>query len=99
MKTAVWINPCPPSPDVTQKTVQPLRRFFSEAHGVFRWNEYMTNELITTAVADSKKSTPETKLPIMWIGSLAFLCGLIAEAAYNLAHHPELWDAITGPTT
>jgi hypothetical protein len=56
----------------------------------------MTNELITTAVADSKKSAPKPKLLIMWI---AFLCGLIALAAYNLAHYPELWNAITVPTT
>jgi hypothetical protein len=61
----------------------------------------MTHELITTAVADSKKSAPETKLLTMSIAFLAFLCGLIALAAYNLAHHPELWNAITltGPTT
>ena len=58
----------------------------------------MTNELITT-VTDSKESAPGTKLPIMWIALLPFLGGLIALAAYNLAHYPELWYAITGPTT
>ena len=59
----------------------------------------MTTELITTAVADAKKSAPETKLLIMSIAFLAFLCGLIALAANNLAHNPELWNAITAPTS
>jgi uncharacterized protein involved in exopolysaccharide biosynthesis len=64
----------------------------------------MTIELITTAVADSKKSAPEPKLLIMLIAPLAFLCGLIALAAYDLVHHPEpwnaiLWNAVTHPTT
>ena len=53
----------------------------------------MTNELTTTAaaVADLKESAPKPKLLIMWI---AFLCGLIALAAYSLALHPELWSVI-----
>jgi hypothetical protein len=53
----------------------------------------MINELTTTAAAaaDLKKSAPKTKLLIMWI---AFLCGLIALAACNLAHAPELWNGI-----
>ena len=53
----------------------------------------MTNELTTTAaaVADLKETAPKPKLLIMWI---AFLCGLIALAAYSLAHHPELWSVI-----
>jgi hypothetical protein len=53
----------------------------------------MTNELTTTAAAtaDLKESAPKPKLLIMWI---AFLCGLIVLAAYNLAHAPELWNAI-----
>jgi hypothetical protein len=53
----------------------------------------MTNELTTTAaaIADLKESAPKRKLLIMWI---AFLCGLIAVAAYNLAHHQELWSVI-----
>jgi uncharacterized protein involved in exopolysaccharide biosynthesis len=64
----------------------------------------MTIELITTAAAGSKKSAPEPKLLIMLIALLAFLGGLIALAAYDLAHHPELWNAIlwnavTHPTT
>jgi len=50
-----------------------------------------TNELIATAVGDAKKSAPKLKLVTMWI---AFLCGLIALAAYSLAHDPELWNAI-----
>ena len=63
----------------------------------------MTNELTTTAaaVADLKESAPKPKLLIMWI---AFLCGLIALAAYNSADYPKLWNAImwnaiTHPTT
>jgi hypothetical protein len=61
----------------------------------------MTNELITTAVADSKKSAPEPKPLIV---SIAFLSGLIALAGYNLAHYLELWNAmmwnaVTHPTT
>jgi hypothetical protein len=62
----------------------------------------MINELITTAVTDSKRSPQEPKLLIMPIALLAafvFLCGLIALAAYNLARYPELWNAITGATT
>jgi hypothetical protein len=62
----------------------------------------MTNQLITTAVADSKKSVSEPNLLIMPVAFLAFfvfVCGLIALAAYNLAGHPELLNAITGPTT
>jgi hypothetical protein len=65
----------------------------------------MTNELITTAaVADSKKSAPVPNLLIIAIALLAFLGGLIALAAYDLAHYPELfkailWNAITHPTT
>jgi hypothetical protein len=61
----------------------------------------MTHELITTAVADSRQSAPEPKLLIISIAFLAFLCGLIALGAYNLAHYPELWSAITltGPST
>jgi hypothetical protein len=57
----------------------------------------MTNELIATAAAaDTENSAPKPKLLIMWI---AFLCGLIALAASNLAHHPELLNAITSTTT
>ena len=64
----------------------------------------MTNELITTAVADPKKSALELKLLIVSIAFLAFLCGLITLADYNSAHYPELWNAImwnaiTHPTT
>jgi hypothetical protein len=64
----------------------------------------MTSELITTAVADSKKSAPVPNLLIIAIALLAFLCGLIALAAYDSAHYPELfkailWNAITHPTT
>lgn len=59
----------------------------------------MTQELITTAVADSTKSAPKPKLLLMWIALLAFLSGVIALAADNLAHYPDLWYAITGPTT
>jgi hypothetical protein len=55
----------------------------------------MTNELVTTAVADSKKAAPKPRLPIMWIAFLALLCGLIALAAHNLAVSPEVWNAIT----
>jgi hypothetical protein len=55
----------------------------------------MTHELITTAVADSKQSASEHKLLVMRIAFLAFLCVLIALPAYNLAHYPELWNAIT----
>jgi hypothetical protein len=54
----------------------------------------MINELIATAVADSKKSAPEPKLLIVLIVYLAFVCGLITLAAYEIAHHPELWNAI-----
>jgi hypothetical protein len=61
----------------------------------------MTTELITAAVADSKRSAPEPELLIILV---ALLCALIALAAYYLAHHPELWNAIlwnaiTHPTT
>jgi len=58
----------------------------------------MTTKLITTAVGVSKESALEVKLIII---SSAFLtlCGLIALAIYNLAHYPELWNAITLPTT
>jgi hypothetical protein len=67
----------------------------------------MTNELITTAVADPKKSALEPKLLIVsitFLVFLGFLCGLITLATYNLAHYPELlnaivWNAITRPTT
>jgi uncharacterized protein involved in exopolysaccharide biosynthesis len=62
----------------------------------------MTDQLITKAVADSKKSAPDPKLLIVSIAFfafLAFVCGLIALAAFNLAHNPELWNAITGSTT
>jgi hypothetical protein len=64
----------------------------------------MTNELITTLVADSKKSAPVPNLLIIAIALLAFLCALIALAAYDSAHYPELfkailWNAITQPTT
>ena len=64
----------------------------------------MTNELIATAAAaDTKNSAPKPKLLIMWIaflcGLIAFLCGLTALAASNLAHHPELLNAITSTTT
>ncbi|MBV8226268.1 MAG: hypothetical protein JO232_13885 [Verrucomicrobia bacterium] len=64
----------------------------------------MTIELITTGVADSKRSAPEPELLIILIVLLALLCALIALAAYYLAHHPELWNAIlsnaiTHPTT
>jgi disulfide bond formation protein DsbB len=62
----------------------------------------MTNELITKPVACSKKSAPEPKLLTMSMAFFAFfalLCGLIALAAYNLAHTPELWNVITGPTS
>ena len=62
----------------------------------------MTDQLITTAVADLKKSAPEPKLlipTIVFFAFVAFLCGLIGLAAYNLAHYPELWNAITGSTT
>jgi hypothetical protein len=60
----------------------------------------MTDQLITKAVADSKKSAPEPELLIMSIAFfalLAFVCGLIAFAAYNLAHYPELWNAPDQP--
>jgi len=55
-----------------------------------------TNELIATAAGDAKKSAPKLKLVTMWIVIMwiAFLCGLIALAAYSLAHDPELWNAI-----
>jgi len=59
---------------------------------------HMTNELITTAVADSKKAAPEHSLRKTWIAVLvflAFLFGLIALAAHNLAVSPEPWNAIT----
>jgi hypothetical protein len=59
----------------------------------------MTTELTTTAVADSKKSDPKIKQLILWIAALAVLSGMIALANYNLAHHPELWNAITVSTT
>jgi hypothetical protein len=61
----------------------------------------MTNQLITTAGAVSKQSAPESKLLILSIAFLAFflfVCGLIALAAYSLAHYPELWNTITGAT-
>jgi hypothetical protein len=64
----------------------------------------MTTELITTAVADSKKSASEPELLIVLIALFALLCALIALAAYDIAHRPELWNtilwnAITHPTT
>jgi hypothetical protein len=64
----------------------------------------MTTDLITTTAADSKMSAPEPELPIILVVLLALLCALIALAAYYLAHHPELWNAIlwnaiTHPTT
>jgi hypothetical protein len=62
----------------------------------------MINELITTVVTDSSKSASEPKLVIASMALVAFVTlagGLIALAAYNLAHYPELWNAITGATT
>jgi len=58
----------------------------------------MTTKLITTAEGGSRESALEAKLIII---SSAFLTlgGLIALAAHNLAQYPELWDAITLPTT
>ena len=55
-----------------------------------------TNELIATAAGDAKKSAPKLKLVTRWIVIMwiAFLCGLIALAAYSLGHDPELWNAI-----
>jgi hypothetical protein len=58
----------------------------------------MTTKLITTAVGDSKESALEAKIIIISSAFLMF-CGLIALATYNLAHYPELWNAITLPTT
>ena len=57
----------------------------------------MTNELITAAIGDSKKPALEAKIIIISSGFLA-VCGLIALATYNLAHYPELWNAITRST-
>jgi hypothetical protein len=58
----------------------------------------MTTKLITTAEGGSKASALEAKLIIISSAFLA-LCGLIALATYNLAQYPELWNAITLPTT
>jgi hypothetical protein len=37
--------------------------------------------------------------PKVLIVSIVFLAGLIALTTYDSAHHPELWNAITHPTT
>jgi hypothetical protein len=62
----------------------------------------MTNQLITTAVADSKKPASEPNLltmPVAFLAFFIFLCVLIALATYSLTHNPELVNAIPFSTT